>query len=72
VQIAAVLSAAMQALRAASQRRRDLAVLAQLDSHALRDIGICRSEFGSFDAESRRDAQLTRRRVAGVQPLRSF
>ena len=57
-------SALRQALREQHQRTLDRIELGRLDDHALRDLGICRSEFDSFDAESRVNAKLTRRRVA--------
>ena len=68
--VASVLAESMQALRAHSQRARDRAILSQLDSHALRDIGLCRSEFDSFRAESQGRVNLTRRRVAGTNAHR--
>ncbi|MET0544195.1 MAG: DUF1127 domain-containing protein [Variovorax sp.] len=49
---------------------RERAELAGLDEDALRDLGISRSELGSFDAESRPGAWRTRRRVARHRALR--
>jgi uncharacterized protein YjiS (DUF1127 family) len=52
--------------RAAGERRRVRRAqreLPALDEHTLRDIGVARSEFGSFWAESHGVAEATRRRV---------
>jgi uncharacterized protein YjiS (DUF1127 family) len=57
-------AALRQTLREQHQRTLDRIELGRLDDHALRDLGICRSEFESINAESRIDAELTRRRVA--------
>jgi len=49
----------------AEQRRRARGrrELAQLDSHALRDIGLDRGEIDSYLAEAMGDAESTRRRI---------
>lgn len=52
--------------RTASERRRVRRLqheLPPLDEHALRDIGVARSEFGSYWAESYGVAEATRCRV---------
>jgi len=45
------------------RRRHDRREVDRLDPHALRDLGLHRSELLSYRAESAGDAQLTRRRV---------
>lgn len=45
---------------------RSRAQLNELDDHALRDLGVDRSEFMSYFAESERFAPATRRRTVGV------
>ena len=54
--------------RAADGRRRAEREFGALDAHALRDLGLHRSEFGSYWAESRGLAQPTRRRVRAGAP----
>jgi uncharacterized protein YjiS (DUF1127 family) len=52
--------------RASSERRRVQRAqreLPVLDEHTLRDIGVARSEFGSYWAESYGVVEATRRRV---------
>ena len=47
------------------RRARARAELAALDEHALRDLGLERSELDSYLAESLHHAESTRRRTAG-------
>jgi uncharacterized protein YjiS (DUF1127 family) len=55
--------------RTASERRAAERELGALDAHALRDLGLHRSELGSYWAESRGLAQPTRRRVRAGAPV---
>lgn len=57
------------AWRQASERRRAERQFASLDTHALRDLGLHRSELGSCWAEAHRQAPLTRRRVRAGAPV---
>jgi uncharacterized protein YjiS (DUF1127 family) len=61
-----------QHLRAGWRRARELRraerQFASLDAHALRDMGLHRSELGSYWAEAQRQAPLTRRRVRAGAP----
>ena len=54
--------------RRASERRRAERQFANLDAHALRDLGLHRSELGSCWAEAHWQAPLTRRRVRAGAP----
>jgi uncharacterized protein YjiS (DUF1127 family) len=47
------------------QRRRARRQLQLLDGHALRDLGIDRSEWSSYEAEAAGLAAPTRRRISG-------
>jgi uncharacterized protein YjiS (DUF1127 family) len=49
------------------QERRQWRELQCLDQSALRDLGLDRSEFGSYNAEAAGTAMCTRRRVAEVR-----
>jgi hypothetical protein len=55
--------------RRASDRRRAERQFANLDAHALRDLGLHRSELASCWAEAHRQAPLTRRRVRAGAPV---
>jgi uncharacterized protein YjiS (DUF1127 family) len=48
------------------RRRHEREELRLLDSCALRDLGLDRSELGSCQAEATGAAHCTRRRIAGV------
>jgi uncharacterized protein YjiS (DUF1127 family) len=54
--------------RVTGERRSAEREFAGLDAHALRDLGLHRSELGSYWAESRGLAQPTRRRVRAGAP----
>ena len=54
--------------RVAGERRTAEREFANLDANALRDLGLHRSELGSYWAESRALAQPTRRRVRAGAP----
>ena len=54
--------------RVAGEHRAAEREFADLDAHAMRDLGLHRSEFGSVWAESRGLAQPTRRRVRAGAP----
>ena len=49
------------------QRRQQYSAQHLLDAHALRDLGLDRSELDSYAAEAHGWAEPTRRRVANVQ-----
>ncbi|SDP90309.1 hypothetical protein SAMN05216303_10975 [Rhodoferax sp. OV413] len=49
------------------QRRQQYSAVRLLDAHALRDLGLDRSELDSYAAEARGWAEPTRRRVAHLQ-----
>jgi hypothetical protein len=57
-------AAVVRPLRSARLRREHEA----LDGAAFRDLGLCRSELGSFEAEARGAAPRTRRRCAALAP----
>lgn len=48
-----VLAGAFSALGARWRRRRTMLTLAELDDHALRDIGLTRSQIGDLDVDPR-------------------
>ena len=58
------MQAAFQVLARAWRWRRSRAQFNELDAHALRDLGVDRSEFMSYCAESECLTPVTRRRVA--------
>ena len=68
---AAQLSRLAQRVREWNQRRREEEAFAQLSDATLRDLGMSRSEFGSYWFEAQGLVPQTRRRVraGGVPPL---